>query len=164
MKSSIHQLILISVILLGSVAPTWGGKPYKIYVINRYGAWDIVCDSYTVQKDDHVWDILRRKGSIAEEDYARLLSKYFPQCTPTFVGFEGFVNAKILVEVLRRAGRELTREGFIDAVETLERYFVGIGAKVSFGSNDHQGLGQVYFTKIEDGKVTMFTDWKNFKR
>ena len=100
----------------------------------------------------------------AAEDYARLLRKYYPQCTPTFVGFEGFVNAKILVEALRRAGRELTREGFIDAIETLERYFVGIGAKVSFGPDDHQGLKQVYFTKIKDGKVSMFTDWKGLRR
>ncbi|MBE9581504.1 MAG: LysM peptidoglycan-binding domain-containing protein, partial [Proteobacteria bacterium] len=52
----------------------WGAKPYKIYVINRYGAWDIVCDSYTVQKDDHVWDILRRKGRIAEDDFPRFVA------------------------------------------------------------------------------------------
>ena len=83
---------------------------------------------------------------------------------PTFVGFEGFVNAKILVEGLRRAGRELSREGFIDAIDTLDRYFVGIGAKISFGPNDHQGLEQVYFTKIKDGKVSMFTDWKELKK
>ncbi len=100
----------------------------------------------------------------AAKDYARLLAKYYPQCPPTFVGFEGFVNAKILVEGLRRAGRELSREGFIDAIDTLERYFVGIGAKISFGHNDHQGLEQVYFTKIKDGKVSMFTDWKELKK
>ncbi len=74
MKSSIHQVLLISVILFGSMAPGWAAKPYKINVINRYGAWDIVCDAYTVQKDDHVWDILRRKGSIAEEDFPRFVT------------------------------------------------------------------------------------------
>jgi hypothetical protein len=74
MKSSIHQFLLISVIVVGSAAAVWAAKPYKIYVINRYGAWDIVCDSYTVQKDDHIWDILRRKGSIAEEDFPRFVT------------------------------------------------------------------------------------------
>ena len=74
MKSSIQQLLLISVILFGSMASGWAAKPYKIYVINRYGAWDIVCDAYTVQKDDHIWDILRRKGSIAEEDFPRFVT------------------------------------------------------------------------------------------
>jgi len=100
----------------------------------------------------------------AAEDYGRLLSKYYPEATPTFVGFEGFVNAKILVEVLRRAGRDLTREGFIDTVETLERYYVGIGAEVSFGPQDHQGLEQVYLTRIKDGKVIMLKDWKILMR
>ena len=74
MKSSIHQFLLISALLVGSAAAVWAAKPYKIYVINRYGAWDIVCDSYTVQKDDHIWDILRRKGSIAEEDFPRFVT------------------------------------------------------------------------------------------
>ncbi len=100
----------------------------------------------------------------AAEEYTRLLAKYYPQRTPTFAGFEGFINAKILMEGLRRAGREITREDLVNAIETMDIYFVGVGAKVSFGPNDRQGLDQVYFTRIEDGKVTMFTDWKNFKK
>ena len=74
MKSSTNWLILFIIVLLLGTAPAWGAKPYKIYVINRYGAWDIVCDSYTVQKDDHVWEILRRKGRIAEDDFPRFVS------------------------------------------------------------------------------------------
>ena len=67
------------------------------------------------------------------------------------MGFDGYINALILIEGLRRAGREITREKFIEAIEGLERYFVGIGAGVSFGPNDHQGLDQVYFTEIKGG-------------
>jgi len=100
----------------------------------------------------------------AAEDYARLLAKYYPQHTPTFVGFEGFINAKILLEGLRRAGKDITREDFIDAIDTLDVYFVGIGAKVSFGPDDHQGLSKVYFTRIENGEITMFTDWKSLRK
>jgi ABC-type branched-subunit amino acid transport system substrate-binding protein len=100
----------------------------------------------------------------ATEDYARLLAKYYPEDHPNFVGFEGFINAKILVEGLRRAGRDITREKYIDAVESLERYFVGIGAKVSFGPQDHQGLEQVYFTKIEEGMPTLITDWEQIRK
>jgi|GEM_PF-2744628 len=74
MKSSTTGFILIIVLFFSSAAPAWGAKPYKIYVINRYGAWDVVCDSYTVQKDDHVWEILRRKGRIAEDDFPRFVS------------------------------------------------------------------------------------------
>jgi hypothetical protein len=73
-RSSGYQIILIIFVVLRCVAPAWGAKPYKIYVINRYGAWDIVCDAYTVKKDDHVWEILRRKGRIAETDFPRFVS------------------------------------------------------------------------------------------
>jgi len=88
----------------------------------------------------------------AAKDYARFLAKYYPDDVPNFVGFEGYINALILIEGLRRAGREITREKFVEAIEGLERYFVGIGAGVSFGPNDHQGLDQVYFTEIRGGE------------
>lgn len=94
----------------------------------------------------------------AAEKYTRLLAKYYPDDVPNFVGFEGFVNAKILVEGLRRSGRDITRERFIDAIESLKKYFVGIGAEVNFGPDDHQGLDQVYFTRIKDGRLVLETD------
>lgn len=97
----------------------------------------------------------------AAQDYGRLLAKYFPEDVPNFVGFEGFINARILIEGLRRSGRDVTREEFIDAIESLERYFVGIGAEVDFGPDDHQGLDQVYFTVIKNGKLVLLTDYGN---
>ncbi|MBU0986509.1 MAG: ABC transporter substrate-binding protein [Proteobacteria bacterium] len=100
----------------------------------------------------------------AAKDYALLLTRYYPEDTPNFVGFEGFINAKILVEGLRRAGREITREGFIDAIDSLERYFVGIGAKISFNNTDHQGLDQVYFTQIKNGKLVLVTKREEAER
>ena len=100
----------------------------------------------------------------AAKDYARLLYRYYPDDVPNFVGFEGFINVKILVEGLRRSGRDITRARFIDAIESLERYFVGIGARVSFGPQDHQGLDQVYFTRIKEGKIVLVTDWEEMKR
>lgn len=100
----------------------------------------------------------------AAKDYARLLAKYYPDDAPNFVGFEGFINARILVKGLSYAGRDITREGFIDATENLKGYFVGIGAKVSFGPNDHQGLDQVYFTRIKGGKLALVADRDETKR
>ena len=45
----------------------------------------------------------------AAEQYNRLLATYFPGQKPSFAGFEGFINAVVLVEGLKRAGRELSR-------------------------------------------------------
>ena len=56
----------------------------------------------------------------ATEQYSRLLSQYYPQDEPNFVSFEGFINARVLIEALRRTGRDITREGFIRAIESIK--------------------------------------------
>ncbi len=69
---SLCWLLIIIVSLLLAVSAR-AAKPYKIYVVNKYGAWDIVCDRYTVKKDDHIWEILRRKGRLSEEDFPKFV-------------------------------------------------------------------------------------------
>jgi LysM repeat protein len=48
----------------------WGATPYKTYVVKEYKNWDILCDPYTVQEGDCVWELLRRRGHIVEWDTA----------------------------------------------------------------------------------------------
>jgi ABC-type branched-subunit amino acid transport system substrate-binding protein len=91
----------------------------------------------------------------ATEEYSRLLNQYYPQDEPNFVSFEGFINARILIEALRRTGRDITREGFIRALESIEEHYVGIGAVVSFGPRDHQGIDDVYLTEVRDGQLQL---------
>ena len=71
-RLSLCGLLIIIVSLLLAVSAR-AAKPYKIYVVNKYGAWDIVCDRYTVKKDDHIWEILRRKGRLSEEDFPKFV-------------------------------------------------------------------------------------------
>ncbi|CAM3771125.1 ABC transporter substrate-binding protein [Polaromonas hydrogenivorans] len=47
------------------------------------------------------------------------------------LAFEGYVNAKVFAEALRRAGRNPTRSGFIDSTWAMKRYDLG-GFEVSF--------------------------------
>jgi len=91
----------------------------------------------------------------ATEQYSRLLSQYYPQDRPNFVSFEGFINARVLVEALRRAGRDISREGFIRALESIKEHYVGIGAVINFGPKDHQGIDDVYLTEVKDGQLQL---------
>lgn len=91
----------------------------------------------------------------ATEQYSRLLSQYYPQDTPNFVSFEGFINARVLIEALRRAGRDISREGFIRALESIKEHYVGIGAVINFGPRDHQGIDDVYLTKVSKGQLEL---------
>jgi ABC-type branched-subunit amino acid transport system substrate-binding protein len=72
--------------------------------------------------------------------------------TVSYAAMEGYVNAKVLVEGLRRAGRNLTREGFIRALESMQRVDLG-GILITYGDNDHTGSEFVELTMIgKDGR------------
>ena len=94
-----------------------------------------------------------QKSLPAVKAYTELLSRYFPESTPNYVGLEGFINSKVLVEGLKRAGPDITREKFIRAIESMKAYDPGISNPLSFGYKDHQGLDRVYFTKIINGEI-----------
>jgi len=69
-----------------------------------------------------------------------------------FSAMEGFLSAKVAVEGLRRAGRNLTREGFIAAMEKMQDVDLG-GFFVSYSPTNHAGSKFVDLTIIgRDGK------------
>ena len=69
-----------------------------------------------------------------------------------FSAMEGFLTAKVMVEGLRRAGRNLTREGLVDALEKMNDVDLG-GFWVSYSPKSHTGSKFVDLTIIgHDGK------------
>jgi len=69
-----------------------------------------------------------------------------------FGAMEGFLTAKVMVEGLRRAGRNLTREGFVDAMEKMNDVDLG-GFFVSYSPKSHTGSKFVDLTIIgKEGK------------
>ena len=65
----------------------------------------------------------------------------------SFTSLEGFIAAKVLVEGLRRAGGDLTREKFIAAMETMRDVDFG-GFFVTFTPTNHNGSKFVELTVI----------------
>jgi len=105
-------------------------------------------------------------GTVAEsaQEFVRLLEKYFPGEEPNFVGFEGYINAKVLVEGLRRAGRNLSRQSFLEAITSMTNFSLGGDVGLTFGPLDHQGMDKVYFTRLQDGRFTLLDDWKQLRQ
>ncbi len=93
--------------------------------------------------------------------YRRTLSKYYPSAQPNFVSLEGFVDAMVLVEGLKKAGKELTREGLIRSIESLHEVDMGLGPKLklSYSSKEHKGFDSVIPTVVRGGRAVPFTDW-----
>jgi len=67
--------------------------------------------------------------------------------TPSFYGLEGYVEAKILVEGLRRTGVVLTRDALVTALESLGSYDVG-GMVVTYGPGKREGSRFVDLTMV----------------
>lgn len=71
-------------------------------------------------------------------EYRDALKSLEPKAEPSFSSLEGFINAKVLVEALRRAGRKLTSQSFIAALESMRGYDVG-GLTVDYEASIHPG-------------------------
>jgi branched-chain amino acid transport system substrate-binding protein len=93
--------------------------------------------------------------------YRKCLSKYSPGEAPTFVSLEGFVDAMVLVEGLKRAGKDPTRERFISAIESIHEMNAGLGPKLilNYSESDHKGFDNVYPTVVKGGQAVPLTNW-----
>lgn len=86
---------------------------------------------------------------LAREYRAVLTQAGFAQHV-SLLGMEAYLNAKVLVEGLRRAGRDLTRGRFVEGLESLRRVDFG-GFEVDFGRGVRQGSRYVDLTIIGHG-------------
>jgi branched-chain amino acid transport system substrate-binding protein len=93
--------------------------------------------------------------------YRRALSQYSPTERPNFVSLEGFVDAMVLVEGLKHAGKDPTRDGLIRGIESIHQMDVGLGPqlKLDYSAKDHKGFDHVIPSVIRSGRPVPFTDW-----
>jgi hypothetical protein len=91
---------------------------------------------------------------------------FYGKFCPTIIAsikIRGIIFAEPFFEGVRRAGRNLTPETWISAMETLNNW-QGIGPPVTYGKPTNimgrQGGRHVFYGKVNpDGTVTMLTDW-----
>jgi len=74
---------------------------------------------------------------IVKEAHDLAIAKGMAEVTPAML--EGFAGAKVMVEGLRRAGKDLTRAGLQKALEGMQKVNIG-GLDISYGPKDHTGL------------------------
>jgi branched-chain amino acid transport system substrate-binding protein len=86
-------------------------------------------------------------------EYRDALARYSPGSAPDVQGLEAYLEAKVLVEGLRRAGPALTREKLVSALETLVNVDFG-GVAVRYGRADRTGSTYVNLVMIgEKGRL-----------
>jgi ABC-type branched-subunit amino acid transport system substrate-binding protein len=112
----------------------------------------------------------------AVREYRTLMDRYRPEpprelldeayVPPqySFISLEGYLNARLLVEILKRLGPEASRDRIKPTVESIVDLDLGIDAPVSFGPAKHQGLDQVYYTVVSGDRFVTLKDWKVLRK
>ena len=86
------------------------------------------------------------------KEYNKAIQAYAKHGNYSYYGIEGFLNAKLMAEALKKAGKEPTREKLIAALEG-GNFDLG-GYRVSYSSANHNGSRFVDLTVLgRDGRV-----------
>ncbi len=94
------------------------------------------------------------------DEYRALMKKYHPEKRVNRYSLYGYVFGKLVVEGLERASRELTRESFLDAMETIRDWDSGgILPPVSFSETDHHAQNAGFLCELVKGKFEPRTGW-----
>src|SRR5262249_10179968 len=110
--------------------------------------------------------------------YREMMEKHRPTVPPelvdrdyqplphSFGGLEGFLGARLVVEVLRKMGREPRRDRLAEAAESLGEVDLGLGRPGKLGRDRHQALDEVYFTVVEKGQLVPLGEagWKRWRK
>ncbi|MGH8681739.1 MAG: ABC transporter substrate-binding protein [Burkholderiales bacterium] len=78
-------------------------------------------------------------------EYQGAMEAAFGKKEFSYQSFEAYVAAKVLVEGMRRAGPQLTRESLLRALDGIQNYDVG-GYLISFSPTNHNGSSFVSLT------------------
>ena len=93
-------------------------------------------------------------------EYRRLMAKHYPGHEMNRYSLYGYVFGKLVVEGLQRAGRELTRESFADAMESIRGWDSGgIMPPVDFSPTDHHAQDAGFVCELRDGRFRARSGW-----
>jgi len=116
------------------------------------GLWAGMINSFPIETPDSNHPLMVK--------YRAWHQKYEPNERWGTFYYSGCLYAEPLAEGLRRAGRNLTPETFIKAMETIRDWKGAIGAPITFTPTDHQGCKDTRFAQVQpDGSMKILTDW-----
>ncbi len=96
-------------------------------------------------------DLVSRAGTNPEVD--AFMAAYQERYGQPAGGFAmlGYTAAQQMVEALEAAGRDLTVEGFVQGMHTINRFDPLLDVAISYSADDHQGGNIVTISQVRDG-------------
>lgn len=99
-------------------------------------------------------------------DYQRAVSIYqetYAKEIPSSYAVAGFIAAEVFTEGLVRAGKNLTREGLVKALESFNNWNGILSKDITWGPNLRRGKSSLYFLAIKGNQFVPLTDLIQYK-
>jgi len=117
-------------------------------VAERAGGMDAISELYVSSY------LLEPVDGEKMKEFSALYAKHFPNDKLQTLSFYGMSGAYAVADALERAGPDLTREGFIKALESTSGGFAGPAyCQITFTPDSHQGCTEGHVWAVRDGKV-----------
>lgn len=92
--------------------------------------------------------------------YRELMAKHFPGHEVNRYSLYGYVFGSMVIEGFERAGRELSRDAFLDGMESIRDWDSGgILPLVSFSATDHHAQDAGFICELKNGRFEALSDW-----
>jgi branched-chain amino acid transport system substrate-binding protein len=88
--------------------------------------------------------------SAYREKLKQMYSNALPPGRPSEYDLSAYGASKITEAALQKVGRNLTREAFIDAVESLKNFDTGVTFPVTYSKESHEGTDKVTIIRVGD--------------
>ena len=98
-------------------------------------------------------------------EYRKIVDQYGKDRdkTPNRYSLFGYFYAKLFVEGLERAGKNVTREGYIAALESIKDWQNGMIPAVSFSASDHLAQNSGFMVEVQRSVFRPISDWLTLK-
>jgi branched-chain amino acid transport system substrate-binding protein len=98
------------------------------------------------------------------QNHIEIIKKYAPNVDPSNFTLYGAITAELMVESLKRAGPDLTREKLVDAAETIRDWMCSVCmTPINMSPTDHRPFEVEVYNKVEGGKWVAFGEPVDFE-
>ncbi len=91
--------------------------------------------------------------------FYEIYQKYYPEGGGFAYAAAGWVAAEVFTEAVRRAGRDLTHESLVEALESMENWNGDLARNIGYSPGVRSGVEDMMILQAQDGGYVAVSDW-----
>jgi ABC-type branched-subunit amino acid transport system substrate-binding protein len=136
--------------------------------VGRDYTHDLVCSQVVPSYEDLELPVVRlyreMMDKFAQMPPDSLLREPYMPHRYSFVSLEGFLNAMLLVRMVENLGPDPSPERIPEAMAALGGESLGLDHPLLFSGQCRQGLNEVYYVTVDEGRFVPIQDWSRWSK